>query len=211
MFSPPSLPNNANSSVAPAKSCIRAAGIIPFCDANSCVVLTISAAISVEPPFILANDAVNDTASLLEIPILVAIKPILACVPNVAASTPPNSDANSLTVPAVSSKIKPNAVADIVDLFNPCVKLCPNSLFTSPNLLAKVPIPITNAPIAACGLLRNVVRVEPNAPTFFFIESKTAACCSNISFCSLDNDAKSSAATTCCSIDAAILSCLLKN
>ena len=112
------------------------------------MVLIISAAISVELPFNLANDPTNPTASVFDIPILAAINPTFACVLNVAADTSPNSDANAFTVPAVSSNTNPSKPADAVVLFK-ISKPLPSSLLTSANLLTNAPAPITNAPIAA--------------------------------------------------------------
>ena len=71
ILSPPSLPKSANASVESAKSAINCDGMIPFCFANCCVVLTISKATPSEFPFNLANEPANEAASVPLIPIFV--------------------------------------------------------------------------------------------------------------------------------------------
>ena len=62
MFLPPSLPKSANASVLLANIPATFAGITPCCFANSFVVAIISAAISAEPPFNLANEPIRPAA-----------------------------------------------------------------------------------------------------------------------------------------------------
>ena len=183
IFSPPSLPNNANSSVEFAKSPINWAGIIPFCFANSWEVLDISNATSVEFPFNRENAPTNLVASPPLIPILADIKPTLACNSNVALFVSPSIALKSFALDTASPNTNDNTPAFLAtpSVWNIEV---PNSVFASPILPTTTPRPDIKPPTAPVMLPYRVLTVI-NVPCIVFFTPSSTSCWDCIkSFCS---------------------------
>ena len=185
MFEPPSLPNNANSSAEFAKSPINWAGMIPFCFANSWEVFDISNATSVEFPFNIENALTNLVASPPLIPMLVDIKPTLACNSNVALFVSPSAALKSLAFCTASPNTNDNTPAFLA---TPSVwrNEVPNSELASPIFPTTWPNPVMSPPIKPCVLPYKVLTVIIVPWMVFFIPSSTSCWDCIKSFCSED-------------------------